>query len=654
MPLYSGSVMVEKRRVLRILLGTAVMSSAFLVAHGSAVAQGPTAEDAAQELAARYAPVVVLKAQDGECDRDGERLAPMSVDVLLDNPQILLRQVGSGNPVIAHGVSGADISDLGEGYYLDFPGDALSPGCIYERDYRRFTDGEPAVVYAHVVGQADEPDRLALQYWFFWYFNDWNNKHEGDWEGIQVVFDVGSVEEALAVDPTSVGYAQHEGGERADWDDPNFERRGTHPVVYSSVGSHASYFGSALYLGRSASEGFGCDSTAGPSASVEPEVVVLPDSVDDPDDPLAWLSYEGRWGERQSGPFNGPTGPAQKERWSEPFAWHDELRSSSVVVPVGDQSATGLVNAFCDVVELGSAQIITLRQNPARLLIIAVIALALVVTVLGRTDWTAVRPLPIMRRRRAGQIIKSAGRLYRSRPVPFLVVGLLYIPVSFMIGLIVGLLRLIPIVGALLDTDRDIGVVGGFLALVVGGLGHAFGFVIVTATVAVLMRSLESGNAEMSGGEAFGQTFNRIRELLSGIVRVMVIVGLLLVSVVGIPWGVRQIVRYQFLAPATMLEELHGSGALDRSTELVRGRWFHTAGVFMLLNAFVGLVAGAAGLLLLMALSGVPLWLFSIIVSASSALIVPWSSIGAVLLYGDAAAEQNELEPAELLEPARA
>ena len=76
-PLYSGSVKVEKRRVLRILLGTAVMGSAFLVAHGSAVAQGPTAEDAAQELAARYAPVVVLKAQDGECDGDGERFAPV-------------------------------------------------------------------------------------------------------------------------------------------------------------------------------------------------------------------------------------------------------------------------------------------------------------------------------------------------------------------------------------------------------------------------------------------------------------------------------------------------------------------------------------------------------------------------------------------------
>ena len=40
--------------------------------------------------------------------------------------------------------------------------------------------------------------------------------------------------------------------------------------------------------------------------------IVLPDSVDDPDDPLAWLAFNGRWGERQTGSFNGPTGPATK------------------------------------------------------------------------------------------------------------------------------------------------------------------------------------------------------------------------------------------------------------------------------------------------------------------------------------------------------
>ena len=162
-----------------------------------------------------------------------------------------MREEGEATPA-------ADLFDLGEGFYLDFPGDALAPECVYERDFRRYSDGRRATIYAHIVTQDDRPDELALQYWFFWYYNDWNNKHEGDWEGIQLVFDASTVEEALATEPVSVGYAQHEGGERAGWDDDKLERQGTRPVVYSSAGSHASYFSSAFYLGRSASEGFGC------------------------------------------------------------------------------------------------------------------------------------------------------------------------------------------------------------------------------------------------------------------------------------------------------------------------------------------------------------------------------------------------------------
>ena len=64
-----------------------------------------------------------------------------------------------------------------------------------------------------------------------------------------------------------------------------------------------------------------------------PDVVVLPDSVDDPNDPLAWLGFNGRWGERQGGPFNGPTGPAAKDRWLDPAPWF-ELRLAHEVDPV--------------------------------------------------------------------------------------------------------------------------------------------------------------------------------------------------------------------------------------------------------------------------------------------------------------------------------
>ena len=154
------------------------------------------------------------------------------------------------------------------------PGISLSPGCTYEEDQDRFVGDTVPTVYAHVVEDPSD-HRLAVEYWTWWYFNRWNNTHESDWEGIQVVFDVGTVAEALQAEPVEVGYAQHEGGERAAWDDDKLTRDGDHPVVWSSVGSHASYYDSAVMLGRSGAEGFGCDDTSNRTRTVAPTPVVM-------------------------------------------------------------------------------------------------------------------------------------------------------------------------------------------------------------------------------------------------------------------------------------------------------------------------------------------------------------------------------------------
>ena len=615
---------------------------AILVVPPSASAQA----DPAQELADRYAPIVMIKTQDAECDTGGEQYAPTSVDIVLDNDQILLRQLGTDNPVMTAGPGAGDLFGLGEGFYLDFPGDALDPGCIYERDFRDYSEGRRALVYAHIARQDDEPDQLALQYWFYWYYNDWNNKHESDWEGIQLLFDVGTVQEALATDPVSVGYAQHEGGERADWDSSKLDKQGTRPVVYSSRGSHASYYGSALYLGRRGTEGFGCDDTDGPSTALDPEVVVLPDTVDDAADPLAWVTFEGRWGERQSGAFNGPTGPITKDRWSAPIDWHDQLRSSSVVVPAGDGTGTAIVDAFCGAVGFGSKQLITLKQRPAVLAIVVVLLFLFVRSLVRRTDWSTVEPLPIVERRRAGQLMRAGVHLYRAHPRRFAEVGLVYLPIALAIGVVMALIRAIPLVGSLLDSEENLGFVGLLFAVVLGTLGHSIGFVFARAVVAVLMSGLERGD-EITARDAYRGALGHLGDLVGALVRAVVIVGALLVSIVGIPWAIRQIIRYQFLPETTTLEGMRGRVALDRSSTLVRGRWFHTAAVLISLNVLVLLFTGLVGLVLLIVLAEIPLWLFSIVVTAFSALLVPYTAIAATLLYGDARADHDAREPAE-------
>ena len=87
-----------------------------------------------------------------------------------------------------------------------------------------------------------------MQYWFFYYFNEFNDLHEGDWEGMQVTFDASSPQQALSRAPDQIALFQHGGGEKASWHDAKVETEGRHPVVYVAAGSHATFFQSAVYV----------------------------------------------------------------------------------------------------------------------------------------------------------------------------------------------------------------------------------------------------------------------------------------------------------------------------------------------------------------------------------------------------------------------
>lgn len=621
------------------------------VGDGTAYAEqepAPSPSDPAQRLVDRFAPIIMLKQQSDDCDADGEPYGPTAADIVLDNPQVALRQLGTGNPVVTWAPGASDLAGLGEGFFLDFPGSSLSPECIYERDFETFSADEPATIYAHIVQPVDAPDKLVVQYWTYWYYNDWNNKHESDWEGISLLFDASSIEEALASEPTEVGYSQHEGGERADWESGKLEREGDRPVIYSSAGSHASYFGSAVYLGRSASEGFGCDDTTGPSDRISPVVVLLPDSVDDSDDPLAWVSFEGRWGERQSGPFNGPTGPISKDRWLDPLPWFDELRSSSVVIPAGDSEVASVVGAFCGVVEAGSRALITFKVSPTVAILGALIAFLLGRFLVGRTDWTAVAPEPLRHRRRAGQIIRTAAVAYRGTPLLFMAFGLVYIPAAVVAGTIAAVARLIPLVGDFLEVTQSSGGTNLLLAALAGGTVNAAAFVGLNALVATFMKGTDRSRGGLR--TARRQTWERRTELFGAFARSYGIVVILLITIIGIPWGIRQLVRYQFVAHAIVNEDVDARGSLQRSAEIVRGRWFHTAAMVAAINGIIFVTVMGLSLLLLVVVTSIPLWAFSALVTLMYIVVAPLAAIAMNLLYGDAAAAHNKAPVPELVD----
>src|SRR3954465_5405605 len=187
---------------------------AILVA--GALAGPASAQSPEQELAKRYAPVVRLVDQPEPCKR-GEPFDPIDAELVLGNPEGALHGSWNQTAVLKVGPTGKDLSAGLFGYHLDFPGDALHPGCAFENWGGHLIGGARPRTYARVVTEPRHPGQLALQYWLFYVYNDWNDKHEGDWEMIQLDFPAGSAAEALERKPTEVGFSQHEGGERATW-----------------------------------------------------------------------------------------------------------------------------------------------------------------------------------------------------------------------------------------------------------------------------------------------------------------------------------------------------------------------------------------------------------------------------------------------------
>ena len=220
--------------------------------------------------------------------------------------------------------------------------------------------------------EAGRDGRLALQYWFFYPYNDYTNKHEGDWEMVQLVFAADDAAEALDQTPIAVGYSQHEGLEVAEWDDPKLEIvDGTHPVVHAAAGSHANFYDDALYLGTSAEQGFGCDDTRDPADDVRPGRRRRPRATRRPRGPSSRGSgSRGAGASARRRSTTGRPGRTPRTSWTHPISYQEQNgRDLSYAVPAGGLFGTSATDFFCAAVSSGSEVVRKLADNPARLLV---------------------------------------------------------------------------------------------------------------------------------------------------------------------------------------------------------------------------------------------------------------------------------------------
>jgi hypothetical protein len=580
---------------MRVAIAAVALVLAFPQPVAAQTAGSVTPEE--QALLERFAPVIAIRHQETPCG-DGERFRPVPVDVVLGRDDVVLRN--SSGDVVARAPTVGDLAGRGADHWLDFPGNALEPGCTYEEWFRSL-DATPSI-YGRVTG---DQGHLVLQYWFYWVYNQWNDLHESDWEGIQLEFDTDDIGKAMTTMPSRYAYAQHEGAEYADRGDDKVKLvDDTHPVVYSAQGSHASYFSSTRWFGKSGATGFGCDDTRSPIDRLQPEVIALPRDAPK-DGAFAWLSYQGHWGQKEPSFDNGPTGPASKDRWDEPLAWVDDQgRDSSATVPFARSGAT---DAFCTLSSTGSALFNELLDDPPK--VVALIALALAAIVI--TVRLASRGL-----------LTRAARTWRRQARPFLRIG----GVVVIGGFVAWMLQLAIVEVTPLGTLVDVAGTSSAWVLPLVALAQAVILIPLIGWIVAASIVVESGEEDVTRAlrAAVGP---RGSVLLSA----SVVVALLGVALVVLP-PLLVLVSLWVVAPVTTIREHLAVGAsLGRSRRLLKGHRWRALGIVIT----VCLVIALGGLLgaLVLVVSSVGFTVATLVVTVANAFLIPYAALIVVHFY---------------------
>ena len=270
-------------------------------------------------LLARHVPILVL--------HPAERVLPAPVDGYLADAD-LQRRAGQGWQTVPGPLprGGAD-HRLDQRACRSIEGVAATPCYVSAQA----AHGAAPVVYGAAFSRGT---RIDLQYWIWYPWNVYSptvppgelwQAHEGDWEAVSVVV-------ARSGKPLVVGLSRHSEGARRDW--AKAPKRGSRPLVYVGLGSHANFFGPGQHrldprftepVLISVIQAYGARPVdfAGKGRVLRPRLVPVTGSSP------AWMAFAGAWGEDaylhapRNDPFRyglGPTGPAFHEQWRRPVA----------------------------------------------------------------------------------------------------------------------------------------------------------------------------------------------------------------------------------------------------------------------------------------------------------------------------------------------
>ena len=227
----------------------------------------------------------------------------------------------------------------------------------------------------------------------------------------------------------------------------------------------------------------------------------------------------------------------------------------------------------------------------------------------------------LRKRRDLSQLIEAAATLYFQNLAPLFMIAAVVVPLG--------------IASAAFETaiDNDVAVIAVVAAV---NVAQAAVSLLAGAAIVAALADIDVGRkADFS--RAYDAAFERFWTLLGAILRVIGIVLLLAITIVGIPWAIRQGIRWLFIEQTIMLHGANAKEALDLSSSAVVGSWWRTFGIWIV----IGVLAGVPGGIIAALFSLAPALVSGTMNAAVSAALLPFAAVATTMLYFDLKARKE-------------
>jgi hypothetical protein len=272
-------------------------------------------------------------------------------------------------------------------------------------------------------------------------------------------------------------------------------------------------------------------------------------------------------------------------------------------------------DVFCTLSSAGSALFRVIGDTPL-LFISTAFAIIAGIVALTRYAWPTLR---------------AAAGIYRQRWLTFLAIGAWLIPVSIAFNGFQYLISTYPPGSYLIDLVGKSPGTYYALALFTLVAQHLASLVVIGPMMIEVYENLEQGR-KLSFRDAWREMLKQLPRLLKSVGLVTLIVVGLSMTVILVPVAIWLLVRWNFAAQATMLDDAGVKESLARSSDSVRGRWWRVALVGISLFVLAAAPGVLVGLVLLI-FGSASVQATNIVSSFIFMFTVPLSIIGVTVLY---------------------